>query len=480
MNYRTIGSFLSNVLKIEAALLLLPIITSIIYHESVGIYYLLTAAIILIVGILFGLKKEDAPIFYAKEGFVSVGLAWLLMGLFGCLPFVMSKEIPDFVNALFETISGFTTTGSSILSAPEELSYTANLWRCLTHWIGGMGVIVFMLAIFPSNSGSNMHLMRAESPGPQVGKLVPKVKQTARMLYIIYIFITILEMVVLYIAGMPLYDAVCAAFGSAGTGGFGIKNDSMASYSTLIQIIVNIFILMFGVNFNIYYVLLRSKDKKEIFRNEELRWYFGIIIVAVLLISLNTINYFNSYGQAFQQASFQVASIITTTGYATTDFNLWPSFSKGLLVLLMFFGACAGSTGGGIKLSRIILTLKIVKAEILHYIRPNQVKSIKLDGKNVDKGVLKSVGAYMLIFMVVLAISVLLVSLDNVTLEESFTSVVATLNNIGPGLGKVGPCGNYGSLSYFSKFVLIFDMLAGRLELLPILLLISPKTYKKI
>ena len=282
MNYRTIGSFLSNVLKIEAALLLLPIITSIIYHESVGIYYLLTAAIILIVGILFGLKKEDAPIFYAKEGFVSVGLAWLLMGLFGCLPFVMSKEIPDFVNALFETISGFTTTGSSILSAPEELSYTANLWRCLTHWIGGMGVIVFMLAIFPSNSGSNMHLMRAESPGPQVGKLVPKVKQTARMLYIIYIFITILEMVVLYIAGMPLYDAVCAAFGSAGTGGFGIKNDSMASYSTLIQIIVNIFILMFGVNFNIYYVLLRSKDKKEILRNEELRWYFGIIIVAIL------------------------------------------------------------------------------------------------------------------------------------------------------------------------------------------------------
>ena len=480
MNHRLIFTFLANVLKIEALLLLLPFATGLIYHESQAIFYLIVAIIAFVIALLLSINKEKSSIYYAREGFVSVGLAWIIMGLIGCLPFIMSKEIPNFVDALFETISGFTTTGASIVTAPEELSHAANLWRCLTHWIGGMGVIVFMLAIFPTIGNNNMHLMRAESPGPQVGKLVPKIKESAKMLYIIYISITVAEIIALCIAGMPLFDAICAGFGSAGTGGFGIKNDSMASYSVSIQIIVTIFILLFGINFNVYYFLLKARDKKEILKMEEVKWYFAIIIIAITLISIDTISYYNTAGEAIQQASFQVSSIITTTGYATTDFNLWPTFSKAILVLLMFFGACAGSTGGGIKLSRIIISVKIVREEIFHYVQPNRVRVIKLDGKVVDNDTLKSIGTYMLIFMLVLVASVLLISLDSVTLEESFTSVVATLNNIGPALGKLGPTGNYSSLSIFSKIILMFDMLAGRLELMPILLLLTPRTYRKI
>lgn len=480
MKYRVIGNFLGNVLKIEAILLLLPFIVGIIYHEPVANYYLLTAVITLVVGFLLSINSEKAPTFYAKEGFISVGLAWIIMGLFGAIPFVISKEIPNFINALFETLSGFTTTGSSILLAPEDLSNTANFWRCLTHWIGGMGVIVFMLAIFPSNSGNSMHLMRAESPGPQVGKLVPKVKETAKLLYIIYIVITILEIIALKIAGMPLYDAICASFASAGTGGFGIKNDSLASYSVLIQIIVNVFILMFGLNFNVYYCLIKSKNRKEIFKMEEVRVYLIITLVATILISFNTLTHYGTFTKSFQQASFQVASIITTTGFATTDFNLWPTFSKAILVLLMFIGACAGSTGGGIKVSRILLSFKMAKKEIQHYIHPNEVRTIKLDGKVVDEDALKSVGLYIQIFLLVFLASVLLVALDNVDLIESFTAVAATLNNIGPGLNIIGPTGNYAALSDFSKCVLMFDMVAGRLELLPILLLFIPRTYKNV
>ena len=480
MKYRVIGNFLGNVLKIEAILLLLPFIVGIIYHEPVANYYLLTAVITLVVGFLLSINSEKAPTFYAKEGFISVGLAWIIMGLFGAIPFVISKEIPNFINALFETLSGFTTTGSSILLVPEDLSNTANFWRCLTHWIGGMGVIVFMLAIFPSNSGNSMHLMRAESPGPQVGKLVPKVKETAKLLYIIYIVITILEIIALKIAGMPLYDVICASFASAGTGGFGIKNDSLASYSVLIQIIVNVFILMFGLNFNVYYCLIKSKNRKEIFKMEEVRVYLIITLVATILISFNTLTHYGTFAKSFQQASFQVASIITTTGFATTDFNLWPTFSKAILVLLMFIGACAGSTGGGIKVSRILLSFKMAKKEIQHYIHPNEVRTIKLDGKVVDEDTLKSVGLYIQIFLLVFLASVLLIALDNVDLIESFTAVAATLNNIGPGLNIIGPTGNYASLSDFSKCILMLDMVAGRLELLPILLLFIPRTYKNV
>ena len=477
MNYRIIGTFLGNVLRIEALLLLLPCLTGIIYHEQQFAVYLLTAVLTYFLGRLLSIRKDTSSVYYAKEGFVSVGLAWILMSILGALPFVISREIPNFVDALFETISGFTTTGASILPAPEEMSYAANLWRCLTHWIGGMGIIVFMLAIFPSNSGYNMHLMKAESPGPQVGKLVPKIRETARTLYRIYLVMTVAEIIVLFIAGMPLYDSICTAFGSAGTGGYGIKNDSMASYSVLLQVIITFFILAFGVNFNAYYYLLRSKTRGEAFKIEEVRVYFVIVLVSILLISLNVRSYFSSYLSAFQQSAFQVASIITTTGYATTDFDLWPAFSKGILVILMFIGACAGSTGGGVKVSRIVLVAKMIKLEILHFINPNQVRNLRLDGKVVDDETLRSVGAFMMTFVFVFIISVFLITLDNVDLVTAFTSVAATLNNIGPGLSKVGPTCNYGGLSYFSKAVLMFDMLAGRLELFPILILLAPQTY---
>ena len=480
MNYRIIGTFLGNVLRIEALLLLLPCLTGFLYHETqTAFVYLLTAVLTFFLGLLLSLRKDRSSIYYAREGFVSVGLAWILMSILGALPFVITREIPNFVDALFETVSGFTTTGASILPAPEAMTYAANLWRCLTHWIGGMGIIVFMLAIFPSNSGYNMHLMKAESPGPQVGKLVPKIRETAQTLYRIYLAMTIAEIVFLFIAGMPLYDSVCTAFGSAGTGGYGIKNDSMASYSVLLQIIITVFILGFGVNFNFYYYLLRAKSRKEAFKMEEVKVYFLIVAAAVLMIAFNVRSYFGSFLSSLQQSAFQVASIITTTGYATTNFDLWPTFSKGILVMLMFIGACAGSTGGGVKVSRVILTARMIKLEILRFIHPNQVRNLQLDGKPVDDETLRSVGAFMLTFVFVFIISVFFVSLDNVDLVTAFTSVAATLNNIGPGLSMVGPSCNYGGLSVFSKAVLMFDMLAGRLELFPILLLLAPQTYSR-
>ncbi len=479
MNYRIIGTFLGNVLRIEALLLLLPCLTGMLYGEKQAMVYLFTAALTYVLGRLLSLRKDTTSIYYAKEGFVSVGLAWILMSILGALPFVITREIPHFMDALFETISGFTTTGASILPAPEEMSYAANLWRCLTHWIGGMGIIVFMLAVFPSNGGYNMHLMKAESPGPQVGKLVPKIRETAQTLYRIYLVMTIAEIVILFLAGMPLYDSICTAFGSAGTGGYGIKNDSMASYSVLLQVIITVFILGFGVNFNAYYYLLRAKTRKEAFKIDEVRWYFVIVLASTLLIAFNVRSYFGSFLSSFQQAAFQVASIITTTGYATTNFDLWPTFSKAILVLLMFIGACAGSTGGGVKVSRVILVARMIKLEVLRFIRPNQVRNLRMDGKVVDTETLRSVSAFMLTFVAVFIISVMLVTLDNVDLVTAFTSVAATLNNIGPGLGAVGPACNYGGLSYFSKAVLMFDMLAGRLELFPILILLAPQTYKK-
>ena len=480
MNYRVIGNFLGNVLKIEALLLLLPFITGIIYKEEESVYYLITAFLTLGIGLFLSRKKNRGiSVYYSKEGFVSVGLAWIVMGILGALPFVMSGEIPRYIDALFETISGFTTTGASILPAPEEMSHATNLWRCTTHWIGGMGIIVFMLAVFPSN-GNSMRLMRAESPGPQVGKLVPKIKDTAKTLYLIYIFLTLAEMIVLCLAGMPLYDSVCAAFGSAGTGGFGIKNDSMAGYSTLIQVVITVFILLFGVNFNAYYYLIRSKDRKNAFRIEEVKWYFIIVIVSIFIVTMNVRDLFPDFGTSFQQSAFQVASIITTTGYATTDFNIWPSLSKAILVLLMFVGACAGSTGGGIKVSRIVIEAKLVKEEIRRFIHPKEVRRIRLDGKSLDEQTIQSVASYILVFMLVFIVSVIMVSINDHDLVSSFTSVAATLNNIGPGLNLVGPTGNYSMFSDFSKFVLMFDMLAGRLELYPILLLLAPDTYRKI
>jgi trk system potassium uptake protein TrkH len=418
-------------------------------------------------------------VFYAKEGFVTVALSWIILSVMGALPFVINEEIPNFTDALFEIISGFTTTGASILSDVEALSHCSLIWRSFSHWIGGMGVLVFILAILPlAGGGHSMHLLRAESPGPSVGKLVPRLRSTAMILYGIYFFMTVIELIILLIAKMPLFDAICTAFGTAGTGGFGIKNDSMTSYSTLIQGIVTVFMILFGVNFNVYYLFLIKKPK-EALKCEELRYYLGIIGFAILFITINIRGLFPSIFKAFHHAAFQVGSIITTTGFATEDFNIWPQASKTLLVIIMFIGACAGSTGGGIKVSRFALLLKTVGKELSHLIHPRSIKIIKFEGKKVEHDVIRSVNVFLITYVLIFAFSVLAICIDGLDLTTNFTAVAATLNNIGPGLELVGPTQNFSVFSSFSKYILMFDMLAGRLELFPMLILFTPATWKK-
>ena len=417
--------------------------------------------------------------FYAKEGFVTVALSWIILSVMGALPFVINEEIPNFTDALFEIISGFTTTGASILSDVEALSHCSLIWRSFSHWIGGMGVLVFILAILPlAGGGHSMHLLRAESPGPSVGKLVPRLRSTAMILYGIYFFMTVIELIILLIAKMPLFDAICTAFGTAGTGGFGIKNDSMTSYSTLIQGIGTVFLILFGVNFNVYYLFLIKKPK-EALKCEELRYYLGIIGFAILFITINIRGLFPSIFKAFHHAAFQVGSIITTTGFATEDFNIWPQASKTLLVIIMFIGACAGSTGGGIKVSRFALLLKTVGKELSHLIHPRSIKIIKFEGKKVEHDVIRSVNVFLITYVLIFAFSVLAICIDGLDLTTNFTAVAATLNNIGPGLELVGPTQNFSVFSSFSKYILMFDMLAGRLELFPMLILFTPATWKK-
>lgn len=400
------------------------------------------------------------------------------MSCFGAIPFVISGWIPNPVDALFEVVSGFTTTGASILTDVEVLPKCLLFWRSFTHWIGGMGVLVFLLTLIPLAGGSHMNLMKAESPGPSVSRLVPKVKSTAKILYLIYIVMTIAEIILLLIGKMPLFDALTTAFGTAGTGGFGIRNDSIAGYSTYNQVVITIFMILFGVNFNVYFLFLLRKFKQASV-SEEVRAYFLIIFAAILVITWNVHGMFDNIGQALQQVSFQVASIITTTGYATTDFNLWPQASRTILVMLMFVGACAGSTGGGIKVSRFLILLKAAKKELIQLLHPRSVRKIKIDGKAVEHEVVRSTNVFMGIYILVFAFSILLISFDNLDLATNFTAVTATLNNIGPGLELVGPTGNFSVFSNFSKLVLTFDMLAGRLELFPLLLLFVPDTWKK-
>ena len=420
---------------------------------------------------------ETRASFYTKEGFISVGLVWIVISLCGALPFVLCGDIPSYPDALFETISGFTTTGSSILSDVEALSHAGLFWRSFTHWVGGMGVIVFVLAIMPmrkGGTGNQIHMMRAESPGPVVGKLVPKIRDTAKILYIIYFGMTVAEIILLLVAGMPLFDTLCLSFGTAGTGGFGVLGDSIASYPLLQQGIITVFMILFGVNFNAYFFLFLGKDKKDAFRLTEVRWYFLIIAFSVVTITINIHKMFDNLFLAFHHAAFQVGSVITTTGYATADFDLWPQYSRCLLVLIMFIGACAGSTGGGIKVSRIIILVKAGLQEIHHYIHPRAVTSVHMDGKPVENETVRSVIMYLGIYIVIFCSSVLLVTAfdGGESLETVFTAVTATINNIGPGLSAVGPTANFGHLSLASKFVLMFDMLAGRLELYPMLLLL--------
>ena len=478
MNIGIVFYFLGWVLGIEGILMILPCVVALIYQEPSGFYFLGVALFCGISGWLLAHKKLKSTVLYAKEGFVAVSLSWIVLSFFGALPFFLSGEIPLLEDALFEVISGFTTTGASVLSDVEALSRCMLMWRSFTHWIGGMGVLVFILAVLPLAGGYNIHIMRAESPGPSVGKLVPRVRTTAKILYLIYLFITVVQIILLLFTGMPLFDSMAMSFGTAGTGGFGIVNSSCGDYTALQQWIFTIFMILFGVNFNVYYLFLIRKPKDAL-RCEEMRGYLGIILVSTLLITWNIRGMFPNILTALRHAAFQVGSIITTTGYSTTDFDLWPGFSKTILVSLMFIGACAGSTGGGIKVSRIAIAVKTVNKELSSLIHPRNVKVLKYEGKPIEHNVLRSINTYLVAYILIFVVSLLLISLDNFDLTTNFTAIAATLNNIGPGLEKVGPTCNFGIFSPFNKYILMFDMLAGRLELFPMLLLFSPRTWMR-
>lgn len=478
MNTSIIRYLLGHILRIEGILLLLPCLVALLYGESEGIAYLIVSLSSILLGTLISVRKPKNTVFYLKEGCLATALSWILLSIVGAIPFCLTGEIPSFVDALFETVSGFTTTGASILSDVEALSYTSLMWRSFTHWIGGMGVLVFLLAILPMVGGSNMNLMRAESPGPTVGKLVPKIATTARLLYIIYIGMTILQIILLLFGKMSLFEAVTTAFGTAGTGGFGIKNDSMASYSPYIQWVVTIFMILFGVNFNAYYLIIFGKLKRALCM-EEIRGYFAIIFASASFIAIQLMRSGLAFYDAVRHSFFQVGSIITTTGFATTDFDLWAESSKMVLVLLMFIGACAGSTGGGLKVSRILILIKTIYRELSYYLHPRSVRKLKMDGKLIEHEVVRSTNVYFITFIILFAASVFALSFEGHDFTTNFTAVAATINNIGPGLAMVGPTCNFGFFTPFSKIVLMLDMLIGRLELFPMLLLFHPGIWKE-
>ena len=468
MNYGSIRYIIGWILKVEAALMTLPMIVSVVYREKTGVYFVMAALLCLGAGVLLSMKKPEKTTYYAKEGYISVALGWIVMSIMGCLPFVFSGEIPFFFDALFEIISGFTTTGASILTDVEALSKCMLFWRSFSHWVGGMGVLVFILAILPLAGGEhNLQLMKAESPGPSVSKLVPRLRETAMMLYKIYLGMTVLMIVILAVSGMPLFDTLCLTFGTAGTGGFGVLNSSVAGYTTFQQAVITVFMMLFGVNFSFYFLLLYKKAK-DAFSMEEVRWYFVIYFGAVLLITVNLAGQAGSVLEHFHHAAFQAASIMTTTGFSTVDFNLWPQLSKAVLLLLMFIGACAGSTGGGMKVSRIVVYMKSIKREMAALIHPRSVKVMKLEGKAVDSAMLRSIFSFLSAYLVIFVVSLLIVTLDGFDLETNFSAVAATFNNIGPGLGGVGPTSNFAGYSVLSKLVLSLDMLIGRLEIFPI------------
>ncbi len=478
MNSKMVKYILGWVLFFEAMFMMPSLVAALIYREQEGFALLATILLCAAAGFLLTRTKVQSKTMYAREGFVTVALCWIVLSVFGALPFVISRRIPSFIDALFEVVSGFTTTGSSILTEVESMPKCLLFWRSFTHWIGGMGVLVLVMAVLPLAGGNNMYLMKAESPGPSVGKLVPKVKRTAALLYGMYIGLSVFQLFFLLIGGMPVFDALTTMFGTAGTGGFGVKNDSMAGYSTYLQAVVTVFMILFGVNFNIYYLLLK-KRWKSVLGSVEVRTYIGIILVSIILITINISGMFPSVREALHHASFQVGTIITTTGFATTDFNLWPSFSKTILVLLMFIGACAGSTGGGIKVSRIVILFKSIMKELDVIVHPHNIRKIKMDGRVVEHSVIRSVNVFMVSYILIFAVSMLLISIDNFDFTTNFTAVAATMNNIGPGLEMVGPTSNFSMFSNFSKLVLTFDMLVGRLELFPLLILFSRNTWSR-
>ncbi len=463
---------------------MIPALLVSLYHNEFKcvLAFGISIAALLVIGQLMHMLKTKKRNIFVREGFAIVSLSWIAISLFGALPFFISREIPNFIDCFFETVSGFTTTGSSILSNVEALSKGLLYWRSFTHWLGGMGVLVFMLAVIPKgkdNDAQSLYILRAESPGPTFGKLVSRMRQTAQILYIIYIVLTIIEIVLLFVGGMPFFDSVLNSFGTAGTGGFGIKNASIGAYdSYYLQGVIGVFMLLFGVNFNIYYLLL-AKDFKQIFKNEELRFYIITVAASVIVITVNVHSMFPSWFDAFHHSFFQVSSIITTTGYATTDFSLWPELSRYVLVVLMLLGACAGSTGGGLKVSRALILFKSLRNEMQRVVHPRSVKVIRVDGKVQNEALVRSVAMYLVAYVIVLIASTFLVSVDNFGFTTNATAVISCMNNIGPGLDLVGPTGNFGSFSWFSKLVLSADMIIGRLEIFPVLALFSPSLWKR-
>ena len=477
MNYKMIRNILGWLLLFECGFMLVPTATALVYREREVWAFLVTMLLCGTIGALCVWNKPKDPMLYAREGFVIVSLSWITLSLFGAIPFFISGVIPSYVDAVFETVSGFTTTGASILTAVEPLPKCMLMWRSFTHWVGGMGVLVFIMAFVPLSGGQNMHIMKAESPGPSVSKLVPRVKTTALILYSIYIVLTLVMFVLLLFGDMSVFEALCTALGTAGTGGFGVLNDSMASYSPYIQWVVTVFMLLFSVNFSCYYLLLLGRIK-DVF-SAELRTFIAVVGTVMLVVTLNTRGLFDSLGEAIRHVAFTVASLISTTGFATENFDAWPELSRTLLVLIMFIGACAGSTGGGLKVSRLMILFRGAFNEIGNLIHPRRVKRVMVDGHPIDSEVVRATNVYMMWYVLLFTVSVILISFDDHDLITNFTAVTATINNIGPGLNLVGPTGNFAFFSIPSKLVLIFDMLAGRLELFPMLVLFAPQTWRR-
>ncbi|MFA6736997.1 MAG: TrkH family potassium uptake protein [Saccharofermentanales bacterium] len=481
MNFSIIKYFCGIVLRFEAGFMALSLVVSFIYGEyDVALIFIGTIAVMLGISFLLAFRKPADTSFYAKEGVVTVSVSWILLSLFGAMPFFLSGAIPSFIDSLFESVSGFTTTGASVLIDVEIVEKSLLFWRSFTHWIGGMGVLMFIMAILPMSKADPLHLMRAESPGPTTEKLVPKASETAKILYSIYIGLSLLEVILLLAGGMPFFDSVVHMFGTAGTGGFSMKNASIGAYdSVYLEVVVTVFMILFGVNFSAYFLLLARKFKRFL-TFEELRVYLAIIIIAMAVIAFNiTGTVYQSLGESLRHSSFQVASVMTTTGFSTDDFNQWPTFSRFLLLLLMFIGASAGSTGGGIKVSRFMIMAKALKREAMHILHPKAVQKIKLDKMPVSEDVIRGTAIFMVVFLGITAVSIVLVSLNGFDMDTSVSAVVACINNIGPGLGVVSPVGNYSGFSVFSKIVLSLNMLIGRLEIYPMLLLISPAVWHR-
>ncbi len=479
MNYKMVSFSIGRILLVEAALLIFPAIGAIFYGEDTLLSFALTIAALSVTGLLAVRKKPKNQNIYAKDGYVIVALSWILMSLFGALPFFISGHIPHFIDAFFETVSGFTTTGSTILRNVEALPKSLLFWRSFTHWIGGMGILVFVIAVMPKTESTSMHVMKAEVPGPTVGKLVSKLRASARILYGIYCAMTAIQIVLLVLGGMPLFDSIVNSFATAGTGGFAILNKSIEGYNSLYaEMVIGVFMLLFGVNFNLYYLMI-IKHGKQAIKSEELRWYFGIVTASVVIIALSLISTKHSAADAFRHAFFQVSSIITTTGFSSTNFDTWPMIAKTVLVILMVIGACAGSTGGGIKVSRLVILVKSGLRDIKKALNPRSIETVKMDKRTVEEPIVKSVSVFFATYMLIMAGSMLLISIDGRDFTTTSTAVISCISNIGPGLGAVGPAGNFADFSVLSKIILSFDMLAGRLELIPMLMLFSPYAWSR-